>query len=35
VFKTKLAAGRYENYLKKLKGGKQLEIEIKNMRMPS
>jgi len=33
-FETKLEADHYERYLKKLKGGKQLEIEIKNMQTP-
>ena len=30
-FKTKLEASRYEKYLKSLKGGKQLVIEIEEM----
>jgi len=30
-FKTKIEAIRYERYLKSLKGGKQLEIEILTM----
>ena len=33
-FETKLEADHYERYLKKLKGGKQLEIEMKKMQTP-
>ncbi len=33
-FDSKIEALRYEKYLKKLKGGKQLQIEIENMQMP-
>ncbi len=31
LFKTRIEAMKYEKYLKSLKGGKQLDIEIKNM----
>ncbi|MBU0897917.1 GIY-YIG nuclease family protein [Patescibacteria group bacterium] len=31
IFETKPEATKYERYLKRLKGGKQLEIEIKMM----
>lgn len=31
VFDTKIGAMRYERYLKRLKGGRQLDIEIEGM----
>ena len=31
IFKTRIEAIKYERYLKSLKGGKQLDIEIKKM----
>ncbi len=34
-FASKKEADNYERYLKSLKGGKQLEIEIGQMQMPS
>ncbi len=34
IFDAKIEAIRYERYLKKLKGGEQLNIEIKNMDKP-
>ena len=33
-FDNKILALKYERYLKRLKGGKQLDIEITKMRMP-
>ncbi len=31
IFDTKIEAMRYERYLKRLKGGKQLDVEIEEM----